>query len=65
MAQALWADDALERLTSAIHVLREQPWLARHSESGNTLNVFIKCGGEAYNKVPGHAEEVLEAAKSL
>ncbi len=53
------ADDALERLTSAIHVLREQPWLARHSESGNTLNVFIKCGGEAYNKVPGHAEAGL------
>lgn len=49
------ADDALDRLLLALHDLRAQPWLTKHSARGNTLNVFIRDGGQAYNKIPGQA----------
>lgn len=53
------ADDALRHLCDLIAGLRSQSWLSDHSEQGNTMNVFIAAGGEAYNKVPGYAKAGL------
>ena len=48
-------DSALDRLRRGLRHLETQGWLERDSRAGTTLNVHIRAGGDAYNKVPGHA----------
>jgi len=52
-------DDALARLLDAIQLLRAAPWIGRDSACGNTLNVFFKSAGQAYNKVPEYVHAGL------
>lgn len=52
-------DSALRRLLKAIDALEAQDWMASASTDGTTMNVHIKQGGDAYNKIPGFAQAGL------
>lgn len=52
-------DSALDRLWSAIEAIRSASWVKNRSAEGTTVNVVIKEGGDAYNKVPGFARAGL------
>ena len=52
-------DSALDRLIRGIQHLQTRAWIDHDSAGGTTLNVHIKHGGDAYNKVPGFAQAGL------
>lgn len=52
-------DSAVEKLLPALEALCAEPWPARSSEEGTTVNISLLRGGEAFNKVPSEASAVL------